>query len=59
MEVRPCPRSAAAIFRASLRRLGEVVGEERFVLAAVVVLTVASVTLVVLGPWLLGTATDI
>ena len=53
------PAERSRNLRASLQRLRDVVGEERFVLAAVVVLTVASVTLVVLGPWLLGTATNL
>ncbi len=53
------PAERSRNLRGSLRRLRDVVGEERFVLAAVVVLTVASVTLVVLGPWLLGTATNL
>ena len=44
---------------ATVRRLATVVGDEVPILAVVAVLTVCSVTLIVLGPWLLGTATDI
>ncbi len=46
-------------FGATVRRLGEILGTETRRLVLVLVLTVASVTLVVLGPRLLGQATDI
>jgi len=46
-------------FRVSLGRLGELLGKERPRLVAVLVLVVSSVTLVVLGPRLLGEATNI
>ncbi len=53
----PSPRSAE--FGTTLRRLGRLLSAERFVLLVVAVLTVASVILTVLGPRLLGEATDI
>ncbi len=46
-------------FYATLRRLGGILGRETHLLMFVLVLTVASVVLVVLGPRLLGQATDI
>ena len=46
-------------FGAALRRLGQILGTEVHRLALVAVLTIASVGLVVLGPRLLGQATDI
>ena len=46
-------------FRESLGRLGELLGKERPRLFAVLVLVVTSVSLVVLGPRLLGEATNI
>jgi ATP-binding cassette, subfamily B, multidrug efflux pump len=53
----PVERSRDA--RGAARRLGEVLSDERPVLAFAGVLTVCSVVLLVLGPWLLGGATDI
>ncbi len=53
------PAEKSAAFGPTLRRLGELLGRERLRLAWVVVLTVASVVLIVLGPRLLGQATDI
>ena len=46
-------------FGETLRRLGEILGRETPRLLGVLVLTVASVVLVVLGPKYLGEATDI
>jgi ATP-binding cassette subfamily B protein len=46
-------------FGATLKRLGEILGTEKPRLVAVFVLVVSSVTLVVLGPYLLGEATNI
>jgi ATP-binding cassette subfamily B protein len=46
-------------FTTTLRRLGEILGHETWRLVLVLVLTVCSVVLVVLGPRLLGEATDI
>jgi ATP-binding cassette subfamily B multidrug efflux pump len=46
-------------FGVTLRRLGEILGKEKLRLVLVLVLTVVSVVLVVLGPRLLGQATDI
>ncbi|HWC68573.1 MAG TPA: ABC transporter ATP-binding protein [Acidimicrobiales bacterium] len=46
-------------FGATLKRLGEILGRETPRLVGVFVLTVCSVVLVVLGPRLLGRATDI
>ena len=46
-------------FGATLRRLGDILGRETPRLLGVLVLTVASVVLVVLGPKYLGEATDI
>ena len=53
------PTESSRDFRATVRRLATVVGDEIPILAVVGVLTVCSVALIVLGPWLLGTATDI
>lgn len=46
-------------FGRTLRRLGELLGRERRLLVVVLALTVASVVLVVVGPLLLGRATDV
>ncbi|MEZ5379221.1 MAG: ABC transporter ATP-binding protein [Acidimicrobiales bacterium] len=46
-------------FGAAVRRLGQLLSAERVALGAVVLVTLISVTLVVLGPRLLGGATDI
>ncbi len=53
------PKESSRDARSTMRRLPSVIGEELPILVVVGLLTVASVTLVVLGPWLLGTATDI
>lgn len=53
----PVERSDA--FMATLRRLGEILGTETRRLIAVVALTVSSTVLLVLGPRLLGRATDL
>jgi ATP-binding cassette subfamily B protein len=53
------PAERSKDFGASVRRLGAILGSERQRLYFVVALTVASVLLVVLGPRLLGQATDI
>ena len=53
------PTERSENFSVVLRRLGEILGRERGKLFAVVGLTFASVTLVVIGPRLLGEATDI
>ena len=45
--------------KAAMRRLSEIIGPERYLLVFSVALSVASVTCVVLGPRLLGQATDI
>ncbi len=46
-------------FGATVRRLGDILGRERILLLFVVLLTIGSVGLMVLGPRLLGQATDI
>ncbi len=53
------PAEKSKNFGKSLRRLGEILGHETPLLIVVLLLTVASVVLVVLGPRLLGQATDI
>ena len=53
------PTEKSKNFGASVRRLGTILGSETPRLVGVVALTVASVTLVVLGPRLLGQATDL
>ncbi len=53
------PTERSADFGTTLRRLGRLLAPERAVLILVGVLTVASVVLTVLGPRLLGQATDI
>ena len=44
---------------AAVRRLGDILGRERVLLGVIGAMTVVSVTLVSLGPWLLGRATDV
>ncbi len=46
-------------FGAAVRRLGDLLSGERLALGGIVIVTIISVTLVVLGPRLLGDATDI
>lgn len=53
------PAERSRDFGAVMRRLGDLLGDERRGLAAIAVLTFGSVALVVLGPRLLGKATDI
>jgi ATP-binding cassette subfamily B multidrug efflux pump len=53
------PTDRSARFGETLRRLGQILGRETGLLVTVVVLTVGSVVLVVIGPRLLGGATDI
>ncbi|MDX2378711.1 MAG: ABC transporter ATP-binding protein, partial [Acidimicrobiia bacterium] len=53
------PTERSDNFGNTLRRLGEILGKERKKMFFVFVLTVTSVTLIVLGPRLLGEATDI
>ncbi len=53
------PAERSDKFGETLKRLGEILGKERPRLFAVFALTVVSVTLVVLGPKLLGEATNI
>ena len=53
------PTEQSGDFKATLKRLGELLGRERMRLWYVLFLTVASVVLIVLGPRLLGQATDI
>jgi ATP-binding cassette subfamily B multidrug efflux pump len=53
------PTERSDDFGNTLRRLGEILGKERKKMFFVFVLTVTSVTLIVLGPRLLGQATDI
>jgi ATP-binding cassette subfamily B protein len=53
------PTERSENFGTTLRRLGEILGKERWKLFVVFALTVTSVTLIVLGPRLLGQATDI
>ncbi|MDW3217157.1 MAG: ABC transporter ATP-binding protein [Acidimicrobiales bacterium] len=53
------PTEQSGDFKAALRRLGELLGRERIRLWFVLFLTVGSVVLIVVGPRLLGQATDI
>jgi len=53
------PAETSENFTTTLKRLGELLGREKPRLFAVFGLTLASVTLVVIGPRLLGQATDI
>ena len=53
------PAEKTANFKQSLRRLLVMLRRERFGLAAVIVLAITSVTLSVLGPKMLGRATDV
>ena len=53
------PTEKSKDFGASVRRLGEIIGNERGMLVVVFLLTVVSVALVALGPRLLGQATDV
>lgn len=53
------PAEQSEDFRGALKRLGEMLVGERLRLAVVMALTVASVALVVIGPRILGQATDV
>jgi ATP-binding cassette subfamily B multidrug efflux pump len=53
------PTERSDDFGTTMRRLGEILGKERAKMFAVFALTVSSVALIVLGPRLLGQATDI
>ena len=53
------PAEKTANFGPTVKRLGEILGAERLRLWIIGVLTVLSVTIVVIGPRLLGEATDI
>ena len=53
------PAERSENFGVTLKRLGDILGRERPLLIGVVVATVLSVTLVVIGPRLLGEATNI
>ncbi len=53
------PAEQSEDFRGALKRLGEMLAGERLRLAVVMALTVASVVLVVIGPRILGQATDV
>jgi ATP-binding cassette subfamily B multidrug efflux pump len=53
------PVEKSADFRATVRRLGQLLAEERMRISSVIALTAASVVFIVLGPRLLGQATDI
>ena len=55
----PMPAEASRNFRGTVRQLGKITGRETPVLILVIVLAVMSVSLTVIGPWLLGGATDI
>lgn len=55
----PMPAEASRNFKGTVRRLGKITGQESPVLILVMVLAVMSVSLTVIGPWLLGGATDI
>ena len=53
------PAEKTANFGPTVKRLGEILGAERLRLLIIGILTVLSVTIVVIGPRLLGEATDI
>ena len=55
----PMPAEATRNFRGTVRQLGKITGRETPVLILVIALAVMSVSLTVIGPWLLGGATDI
>ncbi|WP_419924579.1 ABC transporter ATP-binding protein [Candidatus Poriferisocius sp.] len=55
----PMPAEATRNFRGTVRQLAEITGRETPVLILVIALAVMSVSLTVIGPWLLGGATDI
>ncbi len=53
------PTERSAQFGRTMRRLGRILGRETGRLLAVVTLTVGNVILIVIGPWLLGQATNV
>jgi len=53
------PAEKSSNFRVTVRRLGEILGAEKVRLGIIAVLTVVSVGIIVVGPRLLGNATDI
>jgi ATP-binding cassette subfamily B protein len=53
------PAEKSSNFAATVKRLGDILGEERIRLWIIGLLTLLSVTIVVIGPRLLGNATDI
>lgn len=53
------PAEKSHDFRATVGRLGEILGRERFLLVLVMGFTIGQVGLVALGPRLLGAATDV
>ncbi len=53
------PAEKSSNFRVTVRRLGEILGAEKVRLAIIGALTVLSVAIIVIGPRLLGNATDI
>jgi ATP-binding cassette subfamily B multidrug efflux pump len=53
------PTERSDDFAATLKRLGQILGREMPLLVVVFILTVGSVVLVVIGPYVLGQATDI
>ncbi len=55
----PMPAEATRNFRGTVRQLAKITGRETPVLILVIALAVMSVSLTVIGPWLLGGATDI
>jgi len=55
----PMPAESSRNFRGTVRQLAKITGRETPILILVMVLAVMSVSLTVIGPWLLGGATDI
>ena len=55
----PMPAETSRNFRGTVRQLAKITGQETPILILVMVLAVMSVSLTVIGPWLLGGATDI
>ena len=55
----PMPAESTRNFRGTVRQLAKITGRETPVLILVIALAVMSVSLTVIGPWLLGGATDI
>ncbi len=53
------PTDRSAQFGRTMRRLGQILGRETGRLIAILTLTVGNVILIVVGPWLLGQATNV